>query len=235
MRECDRLYRPTILILLEPRISGTSTDEVCRRLGKSRWIRSEATGYSGGVWLLWDGDTIDVKLIHVHKFFVHVAITLGSGKCWMLTDVYASPNANIRRHLWSTLNKLYIEGSWLLMGDFNCVLRGEERSSGAGVSDSFVSWVAKRGLVDLGCTGHKFTWTHGVEVQNRRSAHSYSDHCPLLLQLNPGLGVRLGDRPFKFHAMWLRHKDFRRLIKEEWKWNDDLISTLKDFATKLKT
>lgn len=31
--------------------------------------------------------------------------------------------------------------------------------------------------------------------------HSYTDRCPLLLQLNPGLGRRLGERPFRFHAM----------------------------------
>lgn len=85
----------------------------------------------------------------------------------MLMAVYTSPNASVRRHLCLTLNKMSIERPWLLMGDFNCILRGEEMSSGDGVSDSFASWVAERGLVDLGYTSHKFTWNHCVKFQNR--------------------------------------------------------------------
>lgn len=129
---------------------------------------------------------------------------------------------------------------WILLGDFNCVLKGDERSSGAGVCKGFANWVMKNGLIDLGYTGQKFTSCHGASIDNRRAAHldkglcsaewrrtfqmasikhlthSYSDHCPLLLQINPGLGKRLGDRPFRFHAMWLRHKDFIRWMKDNW-------------------
>lgn len=47
--------------------------------------------------------------------------------------------------------------AWVLIGDFNCVLRGEERSSRRGVSSTFVDWVERRALVDIGFSGPLFT------------------------------------------------------------------------------
>lgn len=44
-REIKKLvkeHRPAMIVLLEPRISGDSADVVCKRLGMSNWIRSEA-------------------------------------------------------------------------------------------------------------------------------------------------------------------------------------------------
>ncbi|KAK8578415.1 hypothetical protein V6N13_116260 [Hibiscus sabdariffa] len=47
--------------------------------------------------------------------------------------VYASPNATIRRRVWDLLSALRPEGDtmWLLGGDFNSILRLEERSGGS--------------------------------------------------------------------------------------------------------
>lgn len=42
MKEIMREYRPMIVILVEPRVSGEVADRVCKSLGKKRWIRSEA-------------------------------------------------------------------------------------------------------------------------------------------------------------------------------------------------
>lgn len=40
-------------------------DQVCRKLGKKRWVRSEAGGFSGGVWIFWDEDEVRVKVVEV--------------------------------------------------------------------------------------------------------------------------------------------------------------------------
>lgn len=56
MREVGRIYSPMLTIILEPKIDGDQADEIYRSLGKSGWIRSEAWGFSGGVWLLWNED-----------------------------------------------------------------------------------------------------------------------------------------------------------------------------------
>src|SRR3954469_5807662 len=52
----------------------------------------------------------------------------------------------------------------------NCVLKGDERSSGSSVSEGFAEWMMKNGLIDLGYVGQKFSWWHGGSVENRRAA-----------------------------------------------------------------
>lgn len=63
--------------------------------------------------------------------------------------------------------------------------------------------------------------------------HSYSDHYPLLLELQPGSGMRLGCRPFKFQAAWLRQKDFHKWMVREWEYEGDITKALKKFSMKL--
>lgn len=52
MKGLIRAFRPVLVILLEPKISGAGAYEVCRKLGLSRWGRSEASSFSGGIWVL---------------------------------------------------------------------------------------------------------------------------------------------------------------------------------------
>lgn len=165
-----RIHRPLMVILVEPKISGALADNICRRLGKNHWIRSEARGFSGGVWCLWDEEVVDVTFRDVHTSFVHLSVRTRGGKKWELSAVYASPNANIRRHLWSCLDGLNITDPWMLIGDFNCVLRSDERSSLRGESSNFKDWVDRKGLVDMGYVGTKFTWSYGLTENTRRAA-----------------------------------------------------------------
>lgn len=60
-------HRLDFLIVLEPRISGPVADTVIRRIGLEFHLRSEAIGFSGGIWLLWNDVGCDVELIHSHK------------------------------------------------------------------------------------------------------------------------------------------------------------------------
>lgn len=71
MREMMKEFRPSIVALLEPQISGSTVDEVCAKLGRKSWIRSEATGFSGGVWVLWDDKAISLSLKEANRFFLH--------------------------------------------------------------------------------------------------------------------------------------------------------------------
>lgn len=127
MNEWRRRYKPTSIVLIEPKISGSGADEVCRRLGKTNWISSEATGFSGG--LLWDDARVKLMPLEADKSFIYVIVTLKNGMRWTFRVVYASPRAAVRWHLWGKLSEPINKDPWLVMGDFNCVLRGEERSS----------------------------------------------------------------------------------------------------------
>lgn len=58
----------------------------------------------------------------------------------------------------------------MLVGDFNCVLHDEERSSSSGASSYFQSWVREKELLDAGFVGTHFTRSHGSSLETRRSA-----------------------------------------------------------------
>lgn len=128
MRELMNEVRPAIVVLLEPRISSLTADAVCAKLGRRRWIQSEATGFSGGIWVLWVEDMFDLRLKNASKFFLHFEVKSTGGKRWELTVVYASPNPSIRRHLWAALDEIVVSDPWLLVGNFNYVLLHDERS-----------------------------------------------------------------------------------------------------------
>lgn len=44
----------------------------------------------------------------------------------------------------------------------------------------------------------------------------------------------LGDRPFRFEAAWLIHKDFHKWLHKEWRYEGDLTRALKDLVIKMK-
>lgn len=58
--------------------------------------------------------------------------------------MYASPRASERKDLWLKLDIPLPGEQWLVTGDFNFVLKGDEWSSGTWVSDSFVNCVGAK-------------------------------------------------------------------------------------------
>lgn len=53
LRDLIKVHDPKIMAILEPRISGQVADEVCRKINWENWYHVEATGFNGGVWVLW--------------------------------------------------------------------------------------------------------------------------------------------------------------------------------------
>lgn len=159
--------------------------------------------------------------------------------------------------MWEEPSMIQIDRPWLCIGDFNCTLEDGERASKGGTSSSFIKWQDDLWLIDLGYIGPKFTWNHGMIITTRRSArldrticneqwkkafpeaklrhlpHSYSNHCPILLQLDSKSGSYLRDHPFKFQATWMEHNDFRRLLDDNWNWDWDRSSSPSSFSETL--
>lgn len=63
-------------------------------------MRFEARGFSGGVWVLWDNEQVDVKLLTALRSFVHMEVLLEDGRSWLLTAVYVNSHPAIRNCLW---------------------------------------------------------------------------------------------------------------------------------------
>ena len=149
---------------------------------------------------------------------------------------------------------------WSLMDDFNKVLSEDEKLRGNTISQRRVKAIQECmnvcHILDLGFSRPKFTWSNksGIDdlIQCRLDrcwanlkwkaqfakanvthlARANSDHCPLLLNLNPTLGER-NNRPFCFQPFWLSHNDFLVLVREAQIGQDaNLLDAILDFTNK---
>ena len=184
---------------------------------------------------------------------------------WLISAIYASPRFAERCVLWENLKMLASLHNlpWAMMGDFNEVIAEEEKSGGNPIYPRRVNTILdcmdSCQMMDLGFSGPKFTWSNKREIGNliqcrldrcwanpdwrtffieanvTHLARINSDHCPLLLNLNPDSG-HSSNKPFRFQLVWLSHKDFPAVVREAWTGMDDnlegAISCFTDRAQK---
>lgn len=159
-----RENKPEIIIILEPRISGSQADGVSSYFRGFDKVKVDARGFSGGIWLWWDPSMVSISNIRYHAQFIHVLAEWNNGKKTWLTAVYAHPTDSIRRELWVELRDLAdpMTEPWLVIGDYNEIASIEEKEGGAPFNPNpcfkFRDVLDSCGLIDLGSTGPKFTW-----------------------------------------------------------------------------
>lgn len=49
MMEYKRRHSTCLIILVEPKVSGAKANEICRKLGKTHWSRSQAIRFTDGI------------------------------------------------------------------------------------------------------------------------------------------------------------------------------------------
>ncbi|KAJ6292418.1 hypothetical protein OIU78_024565 [Salix suchowensis] len=243
IKDFKKVYAIDVFAVLEPRISGSKALNVATNLGFSHYHIVDATGFSGGVWLLWNGSSVSLQVI-AHASQSITALVHVRNKCWLLTVVYANPNPRIRESLWTYFDGLAKASNlpWLVMGDFNDISCASEKCGGNFDSggSAFVDWISRNQLIDLGFSGSKFTWCNkrnaeGIiwkridrglsniawrlmfpEAHLSHLPRINSDHCPIMLRLDSNHSVNRDCIPFRFQAMWLSHPDFATVIRDSW-------------------
>ncbi|KAG7547784.1 Ribonuclease H domain [Arabidopsis suecica] len=215
-----------MLAVFETHAGGDRARQICHGLGFDNSFRVDATGQSGGLWLLWRSDVGEVEILESSDQFIHAKVTQGE-ETMHLVAVYAAPTVS---------------------GDFNTIVRVDERTGGNGQlspdSLAFGEWINESALIDMGFKGNKFTWRRGRLEQTYIAkrldrvlccAHTRlkwqeatvthlpslsSDHSPLYVQLCPADNMDPSRRPFRFEAAWLHHSGFKELLLASW--NGDL-------------
>lgn len=97
-------------------------DRIIRRLGFTNWIRVEATGYAGGIWMLWNESCVDVMYSFSTTQLLHCKVNYkDSPTAFWITAVYAEPNFCNRKVLWGDLENLamHMNEPWVVLGYFN--------------------------------------------------------------------------------------------------------------------
>lgn len=132
-----RTQNPDILILEETRVSSRYIDQITAQTRFTASIVSEAYGFSGGIWILWDKDQVDLDLIELDEQIISVVVCSPHQRPWLLSAIYASPNPLFRQDLWDYLRDMgyVVNIPWLLLGDFNQVLHHCEKRGGSPVSN----------------------------------------------------------------------------------------------------
>ncbi|KAK4279973.1 hypothetical protein QN277_011661 [Acacia crassicarpa] len=158
-------YYANILCIIEPCVSGSRADKVCRTLGFSHWMRVEATGFSGGIWLLWNSDTFDITYLTSSTQLLHCQVKeLSCNTTSLLTIVYGETTLVGRSTLWNSLRLLASSSTypWLVLGDFNTYLSPTDKLGGADPPWAsmchFRECIDDTGLIEAGILGEKFTW-----------------------------------------------------------------------------
>ena len=83
----------------------------------------------GGLWLIWKRDEVDVIMLSATEQEIHATVKVrNSNLTWLISFIYASPCLAERKIMWSNLSKVaqLHKLPWLLLGDFNEVLCGED-------------------------------------------------------------------------------------------------------------
>ncbi|XP_019172110.1 PREDICTED: uncharacterized protein LOC109167542 [Ipomoea nil] len=171
-------------------------------------------------------------------------------KSWLLSVVYGSPNAHLRKKLFADLtsDSHHPDIPWLVVGDFNSVLSSDETSSPENFSlnrsSDFKNWIFREGLIDLGFTGSKFTWKRGIDTPSFKGARldralgniawkiSFpnslvehlpminSDHSPILVN-SKSVSQAPSTKSFRFNLAWSTHPSFIDCVKQAWsKWGN---------------
>ncbi|KAL2894472.1 LINE-1 reverse transcriptase-like protein [Bienertia sinuspersici] len=159
--------------------------------------------------------------------------------------IYAFNENKERKTLWEQLRQIKkdIRGPWIITGDFNCRLTVQDRVRSPihfSEMEDFIQCMADCELTDLHYTGCKFTWSNNQQGEDRvmskidrclinaewldlvptSTAHyhevSCSDHSPGVISLDHF--VNLGKRSFMFCDMWCKHRNFKEVVHNAWRY-----------------
>ena len=74
LREHIRMQKPSIVALVETRVSGAKAQAVCAKIGFRNCFRVEAQGFQGGIWVLWHSDDFDIEVLRSHEQYVTMEV-----------------------------------------------------------------------------------------------------------------------------------------------------------------
>ncbi|KAM3219264.1 hypothetical protein P3L10_023795 [Capsicum annuum] len=199
--------------------------------------------YNGRIWITWRPDYYKVSTIfQTAQQIICEVMFIPLQILFDIPFVYAFNTKEERHELWESLvrHSRICTKPWMLLGDFNSILKAEDRIGEAPVVWSeivdFKSCVHDCGLLEFPTPGNKYTWSdkhshqrifsridwifiNGVWLNTMLPCQAMflnegiSDHCPakVMLMDNPKF-----KSPFQFCNVWTKHPYFIWLVNEGW-------------------
>ncbi|KAI8028379.1 hypothetical protein LOK49_LG02G01345 [Camellia lanceoleosa] len=106
LKELVRTHKPKILVLMETKVELNSMVMFFNRLGFTASTHFDPVGRSGGIWMLWNPSQANVRVLEANSQIITATISRQNDPNWLLSAVYASPNARKREEMWQTLEQI---------------------------------------------------------------------------------------------------------------------------------
>ena len=239
-----RAKDPSVMFIAETWADEARLKDIKRKLEFDHLFVVPRINRGGGLALFWR-NSIDVNVETSSKYHIDSIINKGREDAWRFTGFYGELATHLRHESWTKLRQLNSRFNlpWLCAGDFNEIVRSEEKCGGSNRSQPqmqmFREVIDECGFLDLGFVGPQFTWSKHYAVGHlvwerldrglanyewlRRFAgakvhhlHSNSsDHCPLWI-VPSDLIVDRKNKPFRFEEIWLPDKGCTDTVEVFW-------------------
>lgn len=126
-------HQSSIMVITETRVGGDRAERIIAELPFDGFYTTDTIGYAGGLWLLWKKEEAEISVLSSTEQEIHATVKVRSSNLtWIISPVYASPRLSERKILWSNLTTVAQLHNlpWLVLGDFNAVLCGEDKYGG---------------------------------------------------------------------------------------------------------
>ncbi|CAM8906379.1 unnamed protein product [Rhodiola kirilowii] len=163
-----RKNKVEIVALLEVKLQENKWVDAVTRCSPDDGWRAEFSTCERGwarILLLWN--SVTTKISNIQKFYHFMTCEVeADNKRFGMVIIYASNNQRERTLLWDEVEKesKRFTGSWLCLGDFNCVKDQREKYKGIQVTDKdtydFRKFLSSTGLQDIPASGCYFTWNN---------------------------------------------------------------------------
>ena len=127
------------MILTETKVSGSRAKDISNRLPFDRAFHANNFGFSCGIWVLWDSTQAELSFLSSIEQEIHSIVKdFSTNSSWLLSAIYASPRYAERQLLWDNFSMVPGLHSlpWVIAGDFNEMLSGDEKFGGNPISIS---------------------------------------------------------------------------------------------------
>ncbi|CAK8532356.1 unnamed protein product [Lathyrus sativus] len=172
---------PAITVLIETRVKKQKVVGIRKKLKmRGSYMDNYAQHDNGRIWIHWDDNSRQVEFVASTDQMIHCKVNDANDNFmfWM-TAIYAQNQLHHRKKLWQDIEKICANqtGPWMLIGDFNNVMKIEDRIGGNEVTENeykdLIEMMSKTELYALDHQGDYFTWSN---KQEHNAIYSRIDH-----------------------------------------------------------
>ena len=100
-------HHSSIMVIIETRVGESKTEKIIKGLPFDGFITTDAIGYTGGLWILWEREDEEVNLLSATEQEIHASIKVCAfNLSCLFSTIYASLRLAEWRILWSNIERL---------------------------------------------------------------------------------------------------------------------------------